>query len=570
MAGLFLANGVFAGVEIIPTTGRNIHRLAVAELDGNRAAKEIVGSTYDDYVCALAIDGKHLWDAPTGGFAFDLAIGDLDGNGRDEIMAASVDSWVYVFASNGELRWKQNLNAPVYQVAIAKLDGKMPVVLAGTVPAGTLRLLELWEPTKTLCEGWTKRTHIKDYSASVIENGNQTQQMPPRDRPILVMQGNFLAEATQTNSLQVVAVLKDETALAGAHDIEISDGLAYVAGKGFTSRALPGNGVYPYEKGKGGSLAVLDVKQPAAPKLLWSSATPLAYEDAETVLPLSNGRLLVGTRDVFLFDVSSPSQVKEIAAIRARPAVDIINGFARLGDSVFAANKQGYIFAVDVSAPDTLKLLGVRRTHELDGLTKPHDVAFCGDLLVIVSPEGFGSKGQPGRLAVYRVADPQAHSALPPEQWTLVGKLEHPRLAGANRVMTRGKFAYVGSSLSENANRQDDLRNNVSVVDLSDPAAPRLRGSLDFPDSRGPNGLELAGSVIFAAGGQTVQAIDVANPEMPCELGRLTAPDAFPGGQDDAHDLVYHEGHLFITAQNSHSLVVVGVADERMQKGAHP
>lgn len=122
-----------AGVEIIPTHGRNIYRLAIAELDGQPDAKEIVGSTYDNRVCAFAIDGKHLWDAPTGGFVFDLAAGDLDGDGRDEIVAAGADGIVYVFDSAGRKLWTADLQAPVYQVAIAKLDGMTPVVLAGGV-----------------------------------------------------------------------------------------------------------------------------------------------------------------------------------------------------------------------------------------------------------------------------------------------------------------------------------------------------------------------------------------------------------------------------------------------------
>ena len=70
--------------------------------------------------------------------------------------------------------------------------------------------------------------------------------------------------------------------------------------------------------------------------------------------------------------------------------------------------------------------------------------------------------------------------------------------------------------------------------------------------------------MVFAAGGQTVQAIDVTNSEMPCELGRLTAPAAFPGGQDDAHDLVYHDGHLFVTAQN------LALARRRESQRRHP
>ena len=229
--------------------------------------------------------------------------------------------------------------------------------------------------------------------------------------------------------------------------------------------------------------------------------------------------------------MSDRANPKQLAAIKDRPRVDTINGFARLGDAVFGANKLGHIFAVDVSAPDTIKLLGSRETRESGELGSPHDAAFCGDLLVIVSPEGFGSQrpARPaGRLSRGRCQDP--HSCCRRTQWSLVGRLEHPRLAGANRVMTRGKFAYVGSSLSENSDRTDDLRSNVSVIDLTDPAQPRLRGSVDFPDARGPNGLEIAGTMVFAAGGQTVQAIDVSAPEMPNELGRLTAPAAFPGG----------------------------------------
>lgn len=71
-----------------------------------------------------------------------------------------------------------------------------------------------------------------------------------------------------------------------------------------------------------------------------------------------------------------------------------------------------------------------------------------------------------------------------------------------------------------------------------------------------------AGQVVFAAGGQTVQAIDVSDPDAPRELGRLSSPQAFPGAADDGHDLVYVDGHLFVTAQTSHSLAVVRVANE--------
>jgi endo-1,4-beta-xylanase len=127
--------------------------------------------------------------------------------------------------------------------------------------------------------------------------------------------------------------------------------------------------------------------------------------------------------------------------------------------------------------------------------------------------------------------------------------------------MTRGAFAYVGSSLAQNSDRADGLRSNVSVIDLKDPAQPKLRGSIDFPDMRGPNGMDLTGDVVFAAGGKTVQAIGVSNPDAPSELARFTSVEAFPGGADDAHDLVFRDGHLFITAQTTHALVILKVSD---------
>jgi hypothetical protein len=46
-------------IESLPTGGRNVYRLASAELDGRSDAREIVGSTYDDRVCAFDAGGTH-------------------------------------------------------------------------------------------------------------------------------------------------------------------------------------------------------------------------------------------------------------------------------------------------------------------------------------------------------------------------------------------------------------------------------------------------------------------------------------------------------------------------------
>jgi len=72
--------------------------------------------------------------------------------------------------------------------------------------------------------------------------------------------------SSAASALQIVTVLRDTNALAGAHDIKVRDGLAFVAGKG-------------------GSLAIVDVKQPATPKLHWSARDKEKHDEAETVLP---------------------------------------------------------------------------------------------------------------------------------------------------------------------------------------------------------------------------------------------------------------------------------------------
>ena len=66
-----------AGVDVIATPGRNLYRIATAELDGRSTAREIVGATYAGRVGAFLADGQPLWDSPAASFVFDLAAGDL-------------------------------------------------------------------------------------------------------------------------------------------------------------------------------------------------------------------------------------------------------------------------------------------------------------------------------------------------------------------------------------------------------------------------------------------------------------------------------------------------------------
>ncbi len=333
--------------------------------------------------------------------------------------------------------------------------------------------------------------------------------------------------------LELVSIMSDLNALNRIHDIEVRDGIAYLAGKG-------------------GSLAVVDVKFPAKPQLLWYVNNPVEYEDAETVMLLGQDRLLVGTRDMLLFDIAEPAQPLLLARLQNEGSINHINGFARRSNKVFGTNKNGYIFAVKISNLDTLSLIRERETRISGELDSPHDIGFSGDLLVVVSPEGFGSK--PGRLVVYRVFDPSSGKLLPSSQWEIVGKIEHPKLAGANRIKIQGNLAAVASSvILANIPPNENLRNNVAIVDLTNPAKPRLRDSINFPSrDHGPHGLEFVGNTVFAAGG-LVQAIDVSDPDNLQQRAVLSLSAPFAA----SNDLVLVGNYLFCTSP--YSLVVIRV-----------
>ncbi len=350
----------------------------------------------------------------------------------------------------------------------------------------------------------------------------------------------------------VATVLRDPAALNGAHDVELSpDGtLAYVAGKG-------------------GAFTVVDVTHPAEPEILWFRQDRGYLTDSETVLVGPEaGRVFLGTDDFLSVDVSEPRQGRFDARLREAASIQTINGMARRGNIIVAANKEGLLNAFEVSDPAAPRLAGVLRTREGFGIDYPHDVDLSGPYGVVVDPNKFGAG--PGRLALFRLFGGADGAELLPEgEWELTGKLESEVLTGANRVQVgpagwRGRYAFVGGSYSPAISGGAPMAKGA-VVDLADPAAPRLVATVDFPDARGPNGLTLAGPegrVWFLAGGQTILACDLTDPTQPRPVAVFTSAKAFPTPDDNAHDLVYRDGHLYVTSQGDDALVILRVVDE--------
>jgi hypothetical protein len=363
--------------------------------------------------------------------------------------------------------------------------------------------------------------------------------------------------AAEPRAFTTVAVLQDDEALNGAHDVELQ-------------------GDYAYVPGKGGSLAIIHIADPAKPRIVWSKRDPELFTDAETVAPAGEV-LFLGSRDFLTLDIRNPSQPRVMHTTADRSRIDRINGFVGRNSLWFAANKEGWIDVFEMFPVP--KLCAARNVAELDGVGKPHDVDFCGEHLIVVDPAGFGRRNVPGQVGFYRVfgdrklSEPDHNrKLLEPEQWTLVGKASDERLVGGNRVRgytskEHGDFAIVAASISPDAIDKEKRQPCVAVVDATDVAKPVVVGVVPFPDVRGPNGLDVVGHVAFAAGGQTVMAVDLSDPRKPKLLAAEKCNDVFHGepGLDDGHDLEYRAGYLYVTGQTSHTFGVLRIADSRIR-----
>lgn len=137
-----------AAVEALPTGGREVYRLAIAQAGPKHV---IIGSTWDNRLCAFDADGKHRWDTSLDGFAYDLCCADLDGDHVDEILTAGADGAIGCYSStDGSPRWKHTMPAPVLQVTVARLDGRSPVVVAGGISREILVLSPDGKPLRSI------------------------------------------------------------------------------------------------------------------------------------------------------------------------------------------------------------------------------------------------------------------------------------------------------------------------------------------------------------------------------------------------------------------------------------
>lgn len=94
----------------------------------------VMSAAYGGTVLCHRRGGQLLWkNLLDGHFPFDMAVADIDNDGRDETMVATAAGSLYALDDNGKILWTFDRTAPLFQVCVAKLADGSSVILTGGV-----------------------------------------------------------------------------------------------------------------------------------------------------------------------------------------------------------------------------------------------------------------------------------------------------------------------------------------------------------------------------------------------------------------------------------------------------
>ncbi|MBN2495292.1 MAG: hypothetical protein JXR96_11915 [Deltaproteobacteria bacterium] len=224
-------------------------------------------------------------------------------------------------------------------------------------------------------------------------------------------------------------------------------------------------------------------------------------------------------------DETAPSRV----GIYEHASGSALTGLCKEGDLVYATFRTGILAVIDVSNPAAPTLRGSDEPQGASGWEPVKD----GDRVFWVG----GGSPNGAYLQVTEVGNPDA-----PQHVSTFCAADQTQDSDA--IAKDGDHVYMG-----------DLRGDFYAVDVSDPAAPHLDGSLTFTYMRGVDDAEIHGShVFFAKRLDGLFVIDVSNPAEPSQVGTFALSDGW------AADSQYDGEHLYV-AYGDAGLVRVDVSD---------
>lgn len=113
--------------------------IRVARLGGDRLAL-VAFSTWTQGVVVSGTDGSKLWAEDNNSGVDDIAVADLDGDGRDEVIIGYNGGDLFVYDSDGKRRWRQNASGSVWHVSAADLYGDGRPEVANCEGNGDIRI----------------------------------------------------------------------------------------------------------------------------------------------------------------------------------------------------------------------------------------------------------------------------------------------------------------------------------------------------------------------------------------------------------------------------------------------
>ncbi len=344
---------------------------------------------------------------------------------------------------------------------------------------------------------------------------------------------DFLVVADSQNGLMTVPLPLENAPASYAH---------LDAGRAPKAKVLVGDYLYLGLDSKG--LVIVDPQQIKPKQQLQSVAVPGYSHDLTR-----DGRWLyiVAAAGLSVYDLEAQ---KIVAALP-------IEGVSRLTHQdkrLYLVGNNKTVFIVDVADPQQPRIL-----HQFQARSSLQNIAVAADTLALSGPGG---------VSIYDLSGPEEPTLVdhfPLERATDVHIADQLIYVAADQqgmvileLMDQEKLREVGRSvppwpLSEFASAQELVaaggfvylangRSGLSVIDVQDPARPKLVSTLKLPGyalGLGINGQHLAISSRFAG----VHYLDIRNPREPKLLGSFDVLDT-------ARGVLLEDGKIYITSGN--------------------
>lgn len=360
----------------------------------------------------------------------------------------------------------------------------------------------------------------------------------------VAVSGNYLCVADGDSGLQIVDV-SDPSAPARlgcvdtlyvATHVAVKDGFAYVAS--YTG------------------LAIVDISDPSAPQVVSH-----LYGHVLTVTLAGNLALLGTLGYLQIVDISNPASPAVLGSIKA--GTTWVNSIAVAGDVAYVLDRT--FSMIDISDPaHPVWLGGINPRGVANHLALNGNVAYLGeglpnssrwrglevvDISNPMSPvrlsQYLGSVGGPGGLAgegnaLYMVFG-NRFSVIDLSNPASPRLLNDDLTVGGVQMAASGHRVYLAEGTA-----------GLKIIDASNPQSPAVLGSIDTPG--GASGVAVTGNVAYVADGLSgLQIIDVSTPASPTILGTADTPD-FAGS-------VAISAHFAYVADDDSGLVVIDVAN---------